>query len=61
MIFTHFHYGSFIGYKYFPNFKIHMDGRQGQVYDSNLIKEQFRFVHKKNNFELLNKYSPDLF
>ena len=58
-LFTHFHYGSFIGYKYSPNFKIHVDGRQEQVYYDGLLKEQYDFIQQINKDLILKKYAPD--
>lgn len=58
-LFTHFHYGSFIGYKYYPNFAIHVDGRQEQVYYDGLLKEQKEFIFQNDKETVLKKYSPD--
>lgn len=56
---TNFSFGSFIAYKYYPNFKIFIDGRQEQVYSKETVNEFNDFDLSKNPEFILNKYSPD--
>ena len=57
-----FEYGSFIGYNYYPEFKIYVDGRQEQVYDSNTLDELMFFILNLgvNPDLILQKYKPDI-
>lgn len=57
-----FEFGSFIAYKYYPDLKIFIDGRQEQVYYFETIKEFLSFVGLKGIYSklLIEKYKPDV-
>lgn len=57
-----FEFGSFIAYKYYPDLKIFIDGRQEQVYSFETIEEFLKFTgHKGDNPSLLvEKYNPEI-
>lgn len=48
-IFTPFYWGGFIAYKHYPDLKIYMDGRQEQVYDDVIFRQQMNFLKFVNN------------
>lgn len=55
-------YGSYVGYKLYPNNKIFMDGRYEEVYFPDLLLEMKDFFRMKgNNFDkILTKYPTDI-
>ena len=61
-ILSPFQYNSFMGYRLYPNIKIFMDGRQEQVYYSNIFDEMmfFYLYLGKNPLEILDKYDIDI-
>lgn len=61
-ILSQFDYGSFIAYNYNPEYKIYIDGRQEQVYDSDVLDELMFFIfnHGPNPDLILEKYKPDI-
>lgn len=58
-----FEFGSFIAYKYYPDLKIFIDGRQEQVYSFEIIEEFLKFGGYKGDSSdvLIKKYNPDIF
>ena len=62
-IFTPFYLGSYVAYKCYPNLKIYMDGRQEQVYYSDIFDKQMFFVYKqgKNFDNMFHDYKHDIF
>ena len=61
-LFSGFYYGSFISYKYYPDIKIYMDGRQEQVYSSQLFDEAMFFLNQFGNTpnKAITRYKPDI-
>lgn len=57
-----FHVGSFLAYKIYPSIKIHLDGRQEQVYDTDIFDEMmFFYTHiGENPSDVLKKYNIDM-
>lgn len=55
-------YGSYVGYKLYPNNKIFMDGRYEEVYSPDLLLEMKDFFRMNgNNFDkILTKYPTDI-
>ncbi len=61
-LFSGFYYGSFISYKYYPDIKIYMDGRQEQVYSSQLFDEAMFFLANLGDTptKAITRYKPDI-
>lgn len=61
-IITSFQVASFVGYKYYPDYKIFVDGRQEQVYESSTVDEILDFIDQtgKNPNKILDIYQPDI-
>ncbi len=61
-ILSNFACGSFIAYKYYPDYKIYMDGRQEQVYSLETFDKLMFFLNQfgaKPDI-ILEKYHPDI-
>ena len=61
-IFSGFYNGSFIAYKYYPKLKIFMDGRQEQVYSSDIFDESMFFLSwlGNNPESAIKRIKPDI-
>ena len=61
-IFSAFYNGSFIAYKYYPKLKIFMDGRQEQVYSSEIFDESMFFLNWLGNYpeSAITRIRPDI-
>ena len=61
-ILTSFQHGSYIAYKYYPDFKIYMDGRQEQVYFKSTFDNLISFLDQKgeNPNYIIDCYEPDI-
>lgn len=61
-ILTQYSDGGYIAYKYYPDLKIYMDGRQEQVYDYEILDDlmKFLFYSRKDSNKVLEKYPPDI-
>jgi len=62
-IFSGFYNGSFIGYRYYPDLKIYMDGREEQVYSNEIFDDQMFFLNWLGDYPqaAIEKHPPDIF
>ena len=62
-MFAGFYNGSFTGYKYYPDLKIYMDGREEQVYSNEIFDEQMFFLNWIGDYPeaVVEKNPPDIF
>lgn len=61
-LFVNFDYGSYAGYKLYPNNKIAIDGRYEEVYFDDLLEDikNFHLVKTQNWDRLIKKYKTDI-
>ena len=61
-IFMSFFTSGYTAYKFYPDFKIYMDGRQEQVYDFSVVQKEMAFLGNpmKYAYAFLNEYKPDI-
>ena len=57
-----FEYSGYIAYRFYPDYTIHIDGRQEEVYTKDVIKENIDFwtLSGINPLNIVNKYMPDI-
>ena len=61
-IFAPFHISGLIAYRYYPNLKIYMDGRQEQVYPYEIFEREMNFLDLKtlDSYKILEQYKTDI-